>query len=304
MRCQLLHTFKNIFRGENTALLVKKFCGSLPHAILAIAALSTVGCASAAKYTKGALPIGGHPGLQVSITTAAGTEVEPVIGGSDNGGYILATVRQITTDQDPYPGFSLWLADSTGQAIRIRMDTFLADVVPDLSRGRLITYRNEALAPNARQIRIYDPDGSVLWYFTGTITAKLPPEVPFKVDTSFRRTYTEAFQADDMCQWNSDHYALTVGLNGEGAPEGAVYVPAGQSRIIETPKGIYLFTAINVSTAESSSCDQDADPNVTWLWIRIQNDQRLLNRLLETYKRGVFETVRSGRTGSPQKRPN
>lgn len=226
-------------------------------------ALAFTGCASMARHARGPMPTAALPPAEIRLTVASrpGAAPETIPDGRRAG-----TVRRVSADRDPVHGFTVWLADPRGQSLRIRVTTLLADVVPDLPRGRLVTI-DRSLA-NGDRVRMDDDRGSVAWFHGGDHVPEMPAGLPFQVVVSPRRSYTRVFAAPDLCRWTVVHTHLSVTPAG-GEP---MLLAPGETRLFETPAGTYLFAALDASTPEESDCGQEGDPHVSWFWIRVPPD--------------------------------
>jgi hypothetical protein len=239
--------------------------------VLAATALS-VACTTAAHYTRGPLPTAGLPPARI-VTTIAPRPGGPFDKVREER--ISGTVRDVSLLRDPVHGFTLRMADSRGMTLRVRVDTLLQDVRPDLPRGTLLTIeRREA---GGEQVRFDDDRGSVAWFHNGEYIPEMPMKLPFSVAFSARPAYRRMFAADDLCRWTIRHVYLEV--TPEGSDQTTLLAP-GQARRFKTPSGPYLFAALDASTPEESDCGHDGDPHVAWLWIRLspEDDERLRDR--------------------------
>ncbi len=218
-------------------------------------------CSSAARYARGPLPMAALPDVRVQVTSVARTGAPHVPIADER---LSGTVRSLSLDKDPVFGFSLWMADRRGVSMRVRVDTYLEGVRPDLPRGRLITFERSAL--HGDQVRIDDEAGSVAWFFSGTLVPELPAGLPFQVAVSPRRAYAEAFTADDLCRWTVFHHHLAVKPAGERLP---ILLAPGETRLVPLSSGTYLFAALDAHSPEESDCGQDRDSHVAWFWMRV-----------------------------------
>lgn len=243
-----LADFRPLFRG----ILL---CGSC---------LLVLACASAARYARGPMPMAALPDVRVQVTSVARTGAPHVPVAEER---LSGTVRSLSLDKDPNHGFSLWMADSRGVSMRIRVDTYLEGVRPDLPRGRLIKFERNTM--HGDQVRIDDESGSVAWFHSGTLVPELPTALPFRVAVSPRRAYAEGFTADDLCRWTVFHHYLAVTPAGERWP---ILLAPGETRLVPLSSGTYLFAALDAHSPEESDCGQDRDPHVAWFWMRVPRE--------------------------------
>lgn len=205
-------------------------------------------------------------------------EIAPRPGGPFDKvpeGRLSGTVRDVSLVRDPVHGFTLRMADSRGMTLRVRVETLLEDVRPDLPRGTLLTI--ERRQAGGEQVRFDDDRGSVAWFHDGEYIPEMPGKLPFSVAVSARRAYRRMFAAEDLCRWTMRHMYVEVTPE---AQDQAAYLAPGEARRFETPSGSYLFAALDASTPEESDCDQDGEPHVAWFWVRLspEDDERLRDR--------------------------